>query len=102
AMTLSIVGSGDEQVNSQQMARSLDILDERSNQPGKGMFPRRNGSAGHCHGMGRTGRPSRFFVWNSRLTILQGGLRRRFVAGSDATRHASAGSACNGEGWKTL
>jgi glycosyltransferase involved in cell wall biosynthesis len=38
AMTLSIIGSGDEQVKLEQMARSLDILDERSDQPGKVCF----------------------------------------------------------------
>ena len=37
-MTLSIIGSGDERVNLEQMARSLDILDERSDQPGKVCF----------------------------------------------------------------
>jgi glycosyltransferase involved in cell wall biosynthesis len=38
AMTLSIIGSGDQQVNLEQMARSLDILDERSDQTGKVCF----------------------------------------------------------------
>jgi glycosyltransferase involved in cell wall biosynthesis len=38
AMTLSIIGSGDERVNLEQMARGLDILDERSDQPGKVCF----------------------------------------------------------------
>jgi glycosyltransferase involved in cell wall biosynthesis len=38
AMTLSIIGNGDERVNLEQMARSLDILDERSDQPGKVCF----------------------------------------------------------------
>ena len=38
AMTLSIIGSGDERVNLEQMARDLDILDERSGQPGKVRF----------------------------------------------------------------
>jgi glycosyltransferase involved in cell wall biosynthesis len=38
AMTLTIIGSGDERVNLEQMARSLDILDERSDQPGKVCF----------------------------------------------------------------
>src|SRR5271170_6448766 len=38
AMTLSIIGSGDEQVKLEQIARSLDILDERSDQPGKVRF----------------------------------------------------------------
>jgi glycosyltransferase involved in cell wall biosynthesis len=38
AMTLSIIGSGDEQVKLEQMARGLDILDERSDQPGKVCF----------------------------------------------------------------
>jgi glycosyltransferase involved in cell wall biosynthesis len=38
AMTLSIIGSGDERVNLEQMARSLDILDDRSDQPGKVCF----------------------------------------------------------------
>jgi glycosyltransferase involved in cell wall biosynthesis len=37
-MTLSIIGSGDEQVKLEQMAHSLDILDERSDQPGKVSF----------------------------------------------------------------
>jgi glycosyltransferase involved in cell wall biosynthesis len=37
-MTLSIIGSGDERVNLEQMARSLDILDERNGQPGKVCF----------------------------------------------------------------
>ena len=40
AMTLSIIGSGDERVNLEQMARSLDILDERERSTGKGMLPR--------------------------------------------------------------
>jgi glycosyltransferase involved in cell wall biosynthesis len=38
AMTLSIIGSGDAQVNLELMARSLDILDDRSDQPGKVCF----------------------------------------------------------------
>jgi glycosyltransferase involved in cell wall biosynthesis len=38
AITLSIIGSGDERVNLEQMARSLEILDERSHQPGKVCF----------------------------------------------------------------
>jgi glycosyltransferase involved in cell wall biosynthesis len=38
AMTLSIIGSGDARVNLEQMARSLDIHDERSDQPGKVCF----------------------------------------------------------------
>jgi glycosyltransferase involved in cell wall biosynthesis len=38
AMTLSIIGSGDDRVNLERMARSLDILDERSDQPGKACF----------------------------------------------------------------
>ena len=38
AMTLSIIGSGDEQVKLEQLARSLDILDERSARPGKVCF----------------------------------------------------------------
>jgi glycosyltransferase involved in cell wall biosynthesis len=38
AMTLSIIGSGDERVNLERMARSLDILDDRSDQPGKVCF----------------------------------------------------------------
>jgi glycosyltransferase involved in cell wall biosynthesis len=38
AMTLSIIGSGDERINLEQMARNLDILDERSNQLGKVCF----------------------------------------------------------------
>ena len=38
AMTLSIIGSGDERVNLEQLARSLDILDERSGRPGKVCF----------------------------------------------------------------
>ena len=37
-MTLSIIGSGDERVNLEQLARSLDILDEKSDQPGKACF----------------------------------------------------------------
>jgi glycosyltransferase involved in cell wall biosynthesis len=37
-MTLSIVGSGEERANLEQVARSLDIFDERSNQPGKVCF----------------------------------------------------------------
>jgi glycosyltransferase involved in cell wall biosynthesis len=37
-MTLSIIGSGDESVNLEQLARSLDILDDGSNQPGKVRF----------------------------------------------------------------
>jgi glycosyltransferase involved in cell wall biosynthesis len=38
AMTLSIIGSGDARGNLEQMARSLDILDERSDQWGKVCF----------------------------------------------------------------
>jgi glycosyltransferase involved in cell wall biosynthesis len=38
AMTLSIIGSGDERVKLERMARSLDILDERSDQAGKVCF----------------------------------------------------------------
>jgi glycosyltransferase involved in cell wall biosynthesis len=38
AMTLSIIGSGDERVNLEQMAHGLDILHERSDQPGKVCF----------------------------------------------------------------
>lgn len=38
AMTLSIIGSGDERVNLERMARSLNILDEESDQPGKVRF----------------------------------------------------------------
>jgi glycosyltransferase involved in cell wall biosynthesis len=37
-MTLSIIGSGDERVNLERIARSLDILDDRSDQPGKVCF----------------------------------------------------------------
>jgi len=37
-MTLAIIGSGDERVNLEQLARSLDILDEKSDQPGKACF----------------------------------------------------------------
>jgi glycosyltransferase involved in cell wall biosynthesis len=38
AMTLAIIGSGDERVNLELLARSLDVLDERSGQPGKVCF----------------------------------------------------------------
>jgi glycosyltransferase involved in cell wall biosynthesis len=38
AMTLSIIGSGDARVSLEQMARSLDIFDERKDQPGKVCF----------------------------------------------------------------
>jgi glycosyltransferase involved in cell wall biosynthesis len=38
AMTLSIIGSGDERATLEQLARSLDILDERSDRPGKVCF----------------------------------------------------------------
>jgi len=38
AMTLSIIGNGDEQANLEQMARGLDILGERSDQGGKVCF----------------------------------------------------------------
>ena len=38
AMTLSIIGSGDQRVNLEQMARSLDILDEGSDLPGRVRF----------------------------------------------------------------
>jgi glycosyltransferase involved in cell wall biosynthesis len=38
AMTLSIIGSGDMHVKLEQMARSLDILDEKSDRPGKVCF----------------------------------------------------------------
>jgi glycosyltransferase involved in cell wall biosynthesis len=37
-MTLSIIGSGDERVSLEKMACSLDILGERSDQPGKVCF----------------------------------------------------------------
>jgi glycosyltransferase involved in cell wall biosynthesis len=37
-ITLAIIGSGDERVNLEQLARSLDILDEKSDQPGKACF----------------------------------------------------------------
>jgi glycosyltransferase involved in cell wall biosynthesis len=38
AMTLSIIGSGDEQVNLERIARNLDIFDEISDRPGKVCF----------------------------------------------------------------
>jgi glycosyltransferase involved in cell wall biosynthesis len=38
AMTLSIIGSGDERANLEQLARSLDVLDQRSVEPGKVCF----------------------------------------------------------------
>jgi glycosyltransferase involved in cell wall biosynthesis len=38
AMTLSIIGNGDEQANLKQMARGLDILGEKNDQPGKVWF----------------------------------------------------------------
>jgi glycosyltransferase involved in cell wall biosynthesis len=38
AMTLSIIGSGDERVNLERMAHSLDILGDRIDQPGKACF----------------------------------------------------------------
>jgi glycosyltransferase involved in cell wall biosynthesis len=38
AMTLSIIGSGDEQANLERLARSLDILDDGNNQSGKVRF----------------------------------------------------------------
>ncbi len=38
AMTLSIIGSGDERVKLENMARNLDIFDERSDQRGKVCF----------------------------------------------------------------
>jgi glycosyltransferase involved in cell wall biosynthesis len=38
AMTLSIIGSGDERVNLEQMAGDLGILDDRPDQPGKVCF----------------------------------------------------------------
>ena len=38
AMTLSIIGSGDERGNLEQMARSMDILDDRGDQSGKVCF----------------------------------------------------------------
>lgn len=38
AMTLSIIGSGNQRVNLEQMARRLDILGEGSDQPGKVRF----------------------------------------------------------------
>ena len=37
-MTLSIIGSGVEEANLKQLARTLEILDERSGQPGKVSF----------------------------------------------------------------
>jgi glycosyltransferase involved in cell wall biosynthesis len=37
-MTLSIIGSGDERINLEQMARSLDILGEKTDQPGTVSF----------------------------------------------------------------
>jgi alpha-maltose-1-phosphate synthase len=37
-MTLTIIGSGDERGNLEQLARSFDIFDDRSNQPGKVCF----------------------------------------------------------------
>jgi alpha-maltose-1-phosphate synthase len=54
AMTLSIIGSGDERVKLEEMARSLNILDERSDQPGKVCFlgwmsqPDCAGQLAHC------------------------------------------------------
>jgi glycosyltransferase involved in cell wall biosynthesis len=38
AMTLSIIGSGDERVNLENLARGLEILDEHTDQPGKVCF----------------------------------------------------------------
>jgi glycosyltransferase involved in cell wall biosynthesis len=38
AMTLTIIGSGDERVHLEQMARNLAILDDRRDQPGKVCF----------------------------------------------------------------
>jgi glycosyltransferase involved in cell wall biosynthesis len=38
AMTLSIIGSGDQRINLEQMARSLEIFDERRDQLGKVCF----------------------------------------------------------------
>ena len=38
AMTLSIIGSGDERANLEQLARRLDILDDRPDQVGKACF----------------------------------------------------------------
>jgi glycosyltransferase involved in cell wall biosynthesis len=38
AMTLSVIGSGDERGNLEQIARSMDILDDRSDQAGRVCF----------------------------------------------------------------